>query len=109
MDAVFPYSRSKGKSWKLCTVISEMVWHPHLPSGTQDFMQALYWDNRVWFFVDGRNSSALDFLLQPAFSPHIPVTGFVMKTHFILEMMLFGYRHSQNVKTAAPNSFTSKE
>lgn len=73
-------------------------------------MQILYWVNRIWFLVDGCDSSALDFLqTQPAFLvPHVPVTGFVMKTHFILEMMLFGHRHSQNVKTALSQSFSSK-
>lgn len=111
LDAVFSYSRSKGRRWKLCTFISEIVWCPHLPSRIQDSMQVLYWVNRIRFFVDVCNSSALDLLqAQPALlSPHVPVTGFVMKTHFILEMMLFGHRHSQNVKTVVSKSFPSKE
>lgn len=47
--------------------------------------------------------------LQPALlSPHVPVTGFVMKIHFILEMMLLGHRHSQDVKTAASKIFPRK-
>lgn len=71
----------------------------------------VYWVKRIWFFVDGCDSSALDFLqVQPALlSLHVPVRGFVMKTHFTLEMMLFGHRHSQDVKTEVSKSFPSKE
>lgn len=110
LDPVF-YSRSKGRSWKLCTLISEIVWCPHLPSGIQDLMQVHYWVSRILFFMDGCDSSPLDFLqAQPALlSPHVPVTGFVMKSHFILEMMFFGHRHSQNVTTVMSKSFPSKE
>lgn len=86
LDAVF-YSRSKGRSWKLCRLISEMVWCPHLPSGIQDSLPVLYWVNMICFFADGCDSSALEFLqAKPALlSPQVPVTGLVIKTHFVLE------------------------
>lgn len=75
------------KELELCRLLSKKVWCPHLPSGIQDSMPVLYWVGRIWFFVDGCDSFALDFLqAQPALlSPHVPVTGFGLKTHFILE------------------------
>lgn len=68
-------------------------------------MQVLYWVNRIWFLWMAAIPLLWTFF---RLSPHVPGTGFVMKTHFILEMMLLGHRHSQNVKTAVSKSFPSK-
>lgn len=41
-------------------------------------------------------------------SPHVSVTGVVMKTHFLSEKMISGHRHPQNKGTAVSESFPSK-
>lgn len=59
--------------------------------------------------MDDCGAPPMDFLQpQPALlSPHLPMTGFVMNTHFRLEKMLFGHRHSQNEGTVS-ESFPGK-
>lgn len=98
LDAVFSYSSpSKGRNWKIfvqssprwlgvCFFLWDLRLHASPLLGQQDSS-----------FVDGCGAPAMDFLQpQPALlSPHLPVTGFVMKTHLLLEKMLFGHRRSQ--------------
>lgn len=80
-------------------------WDPRLHAspllGQQDL--GFLWITAIpllWtFFRPSQPCSVLMFL----------VTGFVMKTHFVLEMTLFGHRHSQNVKPEVSKSFPSKE
>lgn len=78
-----------------------------------------FWDPRLhasvllestgFCFVDSCGT-AMDFLQhQPALhSPQVSATGFVIKTHFLLEKVLFGYRHSQNQGIVVSESFSSK-